>query len=400
MKKNKSSYIKFRHKFLTAVLKPPVELFVRPIFGFKPNKIKLKKDENAFIISNHQTDIDPIFLSLSINKPIYYVGTDTLFNKSFVSKVLNYALAPIPKKKGLSDPKCIKTMFKIAKEKGCIGLFAEGNRSYAEFQYYIDISLAKLIKSLKMPLILFNVHGGTGCMPRFAAKKRRGKLYTQMAKKIEPSEYAKMSDEELLSVIKENIKVYDSDNGFEYKSNRRAESLERMLFVCPKCGKVETLYSHKQFIYCSSCNLKVEYTTKLHLKSEDPTFTFDRLIDWYEFQKKWCREYAYSNENVAIFKDQNIKLFSSPVGEKRKLITKGDLVLTPSSLICNDVKLDIKELVIASAIGGRKFNFTLGENQYLVIGHKKFNPLKYVLMFNRLDTHMKEKELDKYFTLN
>ena len=37
---------------------------------------------------------------------------------------------------------------------------------------------------------------------------------------------------------------------------------------------------------------------------------------------------------------------------------------------------------------------------YLVIGNNKFNPLKYVLMFNKLETHMKEKQTDKYFTLN
>lgn len=400
MKKKSNNWIKFRHKFLTAILRYPVQFVFFLLFKFKPCKVKLKKDESVFVISNHQSDYDPIFVGLSFNKPIYFVGTDTLFNKSLVSRLLNFAFAPIPKRKGLSDPKCIKSMFKIAKEHGNIGLFAEGNRSYAEFQYFIDVSLAKLVKSLKLPLVLINIHGGTGCSPRFANKRRKGKFYTKIARRVEFEEYIKMSDEELLILIKENIKVYDSESNLEYKSKKRAEYLERMLFVCPKCGKVETLYSKNEFVYCSHCGLKVEYTTKLHLKSEDKTFNFDRLIDWYDFQKKWCREFDYQSEEEIIFKDIDVKLFKTKVGEKRKFLCKGKLILTPNKLIFEDKEFDLKNISIASVIGGKKFNFTSNDSDYLVIGHKKFNPLKYVMMFNRLDTHMKEKQTDKYFVIN
>lgn len=400
MKKKNSNWIKFRHKFFTAILRYPVQLAVFLLFKFRPCKVKLNKGENAFIISNHQSDIDPILIGLSVNKPIYFVGTDTIFNKSFVSKLLNYVFAPIPKKKGLSDPKCIKSMFKIAKEKGNIGLFVEGNRTYAEFQYYIDTSICKLIKTLKMPLILLNINGGNGIFPRFSNKRRKGKFYTSLAKRIEVDEYMNMDDQTLLELIKENIKVYDSENNFEYKSKKRAEYLERMLFVCPKCKQVETLYSKGEFVYCKECDLKVEYTTKLHLKSEDKSFKFDRLIDWYEYQKKWCREFNYDNENVEIFKDNLIELYITKVGEKRKLICKGDLTLTASKLLFNGKEFDLKDISIASVIGGRKFNFTTSEGDYLVIGHKKFNPLKYVMMFNRLDTRMKEKQTDKYYTID
>lgn len=400
MKKKSNNWIKFRHKFLTAILRYPVQLVFFLLFKFRPCKVKLNKNENAFIISNHQSDIDPILIGLSVNKPIYFVGTDTLFNKSFVSKLLNFAFAPIPKRKGLSDPKCIKTMFKIAKENGSIGLFAEGNRSYAEFQYFIDVSLAKLIKSLKLPVLLFNINGGNGCFPRFSNKSRKGKFYTKLAKRIEFEEYSNMSDEQLLSLIKENIKVFDSENNYEYKSKKRAEYLERMLFVCPKCGKVETLYSKNEFVYCSNCSLKVEYTTLLHLKSNDKDFKFTRLIDWYEYQKKWCREFEYQNENETIFTDFDIKLYETKVGEKRKFICEGKVNLTASKLIFKEKEFDLKGISIASVIGGRKFNFTTPEGDFLVIGHKKFNPLKYVMMFNKLDTHMKEKQTDKYFVIN
>ena len=76
------------------------------------------------------------------------------------------------------------------------------------------------------------------------------------------------------------------------------------------------------------------------------------------------------------------------------------MILTPNKLIFEDKEFDLKNISIASVIGGKKFNFTSNDSDYLVIGHKKFNPLKYVMMFNRLDTHMKEKQTDKYFVIN
>lgn len=398
-KKRNEKWVRNRHNVIVWLLKMPVYFVFKLLYGFKRQKVKLNKGENAFIISNHQTDIDPILISTCFNKPIYYVATDTLFSNKFVSSLLNYAFAPIPKKKGLTDPKCIKTMMKVAKEKGSIGLFAEGNRSYAEFQYHIDSGLCRLIKSLKMPLYLFNIHGGNGCLPRFAKGFRKGKFYGVLAKRIEYTEYSKLSDEELLTLIREYIKVYDSENNYEYKSKKRGEYLERMLFLCPKCHKTQTLFSKNESIYCKECGLKVEYTTKLHLKSDDKSFEMNRLVEWYDLQRKWCLNSSF-DENQVIFEDSAIKLFKTQINKPRKKLCKGKLILTSNKLIFENVEIDLKDITIASAIAGRKFNFSTHTQDYLVIGHKRFNPLKYVLMFNKLETHMKEKQTDKYFTLN
>ena len=112
MKNKTQKWVRFRHKVYIAILKYPVMFIFWLLYGFKHKKIKLAKNENAFIISNHQTQFDPILVSLGVNKPVYYVATDTLFSNKFVSSLLNHLFAPIPKKKGLTDPKCIKTMMK------------------------------------------------------------------------------------------------------------------------------------------------------------------------------------------------------------------------------------------------------------------------------------------------
>ena len=116
-------------------------------------------------------------------------------------------------------------------------------------------------------------------------------------------------------------------------------------------------------------------------------------------QKQWCLNSSFEEDEI-IFKDEDVKLFITQVNKPRKLISKGKLILTPTKLIFEEKEFELKDLIIASAIGGQKFNFSMPDADYLVIGNKKFNPLKYVLMFNKLETHMKEKQTDKYFTLN
>lgn len=397
--KNKS-WVKKRHSVFLYILKPLVKLYLHLTYHIKFINYKLKKNENVLIFANHQTDLDPIFLEVSFNKPIYLVATDSLFSNKLLASFLNYAFAPIAKKKGISDPRCIKNIMKVAKEKGTIGIFIEGNRTYAEFQYYIDRSVAKLVKALKMPLLLVNIKGGTGVMPRFANKKRNGKISLSIAKRLEYEEYKDLDDDVLLKIIKDSIKVYDSESNQQFKSKKRAEYLERMLFVCPCCNKVQTLYSKNEFLYCNSCNLKVEYTTDLHLKSANKDFKFIILNDWYEFQKKWCVNSSFL-EGENIFVDNDVALYISHVNEPRKLICNGTLKLTNKSLVfAKKIIIPLKDIVIASCLSGTKFNFSTHDESYLVIGNKRFNPLKYVLMFNKLPTHMKEKKLDKYFNLD
>ena len=98
--KKKNSRVKIRHKIFFEILRYPVKLIFFLLLNYRCKKTKLKKDENVIILSNHQTDYDPILLSLAFNKPIYYVGTDTLFSNKFVGSLLTYLFAPIPKKKG------------------------------------------------------------------------------------------------------------------------------------------------------------------------------------------------------------------------------------------------------------------------------------------------------------
>ena len=55
--------------------------------------------------------------------------------------------------------------------------------------------------------------------------------------------------------------------------------------------------------------------------------------------------------------------------------------------------------MIASPVSGRNLCITIKEDNYVIRGQERFNALKYVLMFNKLDTTMKLEGIDKYFNI-
>lgn len=379
-----------------------LKLLVRPVAFFKwqyryKNTYKIKKGESVVVLSNHQTDLDPLLIQLSFNKLLRTIATDTIFKKGRMGNFMR-RMGAIPKRKGVMDIGSLMEMIRICQSGKSLLFFPEGNRSYAEFQYYIVDSIGKTIKKLGATLILFNIHGGTGRYPRFASKPRKGKFYGEIVKVMPYEEYNAMDDLELSKLIIDTLKVFDSDSGELYKSNNRAEYLERMFFVCPKCGTPHKLISEGSVIRCDHCGLSVNYNEDLTLSSDDPDFKFKRLVEWYNYEKRWIKGYKIKPGEV-IFKDSDITLRTSNPNERSSLLSEGGITLTSTKLIFDKVSYDIKDISIASPVSGRKFIFSIDDMQYEVRGDKRFNPLKYVFMFNRLDTKMKLTGVDKYYSL-
>ncbi|MCR4879962.1 MAG: 1-acyl-sn-glycerol-3-phosphate acyltransferase, partial [Bacilli bacterium] len=236
-------------------------------YKFK-GKYRFKKDEKIVVLSNHQTDMDPFLVRLHLNRYMYSLSSDNIYSRKWLAKQIT-KVGGIPKRKGIPDFESIKTLLEVSKDGGSVLIFPEGNRSYAEFQFYIADNFASLIKKLKSTLVLYNIHGGFGKCPRFGRKHRKGKFYGEVRQILKYEEYKDMPVSELTNIIRDNIRVFDSESGELYKNNKKAEYLERMFFVCPKCGTKEELVSQGNVIRCNHCGLEVNYNEDLSLSSKD-----------------------------------------------------------------------------------------------------------------------------------
>ena len=392
-------YVKLRHKFFFTVCRPIVRLLARK-WCFKTKAVKLPRKQNYLILANHQSFLDPAFIALTVKKPIYFVTSDTLYQQKWYLRLLFYCFGPIKKRKGFADTTCIRAMHGVAKEGGNVAIFPEGNRQWNDSMFHVDRAIVKLVRLLKLPVLLYNFHGGYGIQPRWSKSKRKGKFTGEVREIISWQQVCEMSDDELYDKIVTALKVIDSDSGELYKSNERAEYLERQLFVCPKCGATNTLHSRGENVTCENCGLTVTYGEDLLLHSADDEFHLRKLVDWYELQQKYVREYDLDrlSPNEVIYSDDEVELYDK-TDHVRVLVAKGQMTLTKNALSVGEFALPTSEIYGANAQDGDKMNFNVGNSSYVIVGHPRFNSIKYLLFMNRICKLIIEKGGDKQYGL-
>lgn len=390
----KKGYIKRRHHVLFRILRP-VGVILAKLYNCTYEIFPTKKGQNYLILSNHQATLDPVYLCMSFKAPVYLVANDSLFNTSLKSRLLQYCFAPIKKRKATVDIGCIKTCVKIAKEGGNVAIFPEGNRAWAEFQFPIEVGICKLIRLMKIPVLLYNFTGGYGADPRWGGAKRKGEFRGSVKEIISVEEVEAMDDDTLYERVLSGLRVMDSESGKLYKSERRAEYLERELFICPQCKGISTLHSEGNEVSCSACGLTVEYRENLHLQSVDTEFPFKKLVEWYQFQLEEIRKMQIKEDEV-IYRDDQVRLIDKTTA-KQFVIATGELTLTKDTLSVGSTTIQLTEITSATIVGGRKLIINTELNSYIIKGDKRFNALKYILTFNVLNTGIQE---EKYYSLD
>ena len=390
----KTTYTKKYHKFYFSFIRIIIP-FLKMIYHFSYKVFPVKKGEQYLILSNHQTLLDPALVCLSFKTPVYIMANDTLFKKNFLIKLLRHCFAPIKKRKALSDLSCIKECVRIAKEGGSILVFPEGNRAWADFQMYIDPAICKFVRLLKMPLVLYNLSGGYGVDPRWGNSLRKGKFHGEVKEVLSVEQIQSMDDDELYEKITSSLRVIDSERKMVFRSKKRAEYLERELFVCPKCKEISTLESNGNSISCNACGFKADYMEDLSFDMTDDSVSFQYLVDWYRFQLRYLSEMKIETGKI-IYSDSDVAIYDK-TSEEYKEVSHGQLVMTDTEIRVGAYVISLIDVVAATVVGANKLVLCTRDKSFQIKGMERFNALKYVLTFNRLNTGI---EKEKYYDLS
>lgn len=375
-----------RHKLLRKLLQFPIWALTHLSY---PVKIEKCRDSGqALILFNHQTALDQFLVSLAFRQPVYYVASEDLFSVGPLARAMEYAVAPIPIKKQATDIRAVKTCLRVAKEGGTIAVAPEGNRTYSGRTCHMNPAMGSLAKKLGLPVLLFRIEGGYGVHPRWSDKVRRGPMRAYVSERIELEELKAMSADEVMARIRQGLWVDEARADGEYRGGRRAEYLERMLYVCPKCG-LSRLESRKNTLRCLSCGLEAQYREDKTLLSADPAFPFRFAADWYDAQEDFVnrldtREYT----QTPLYRDEG--RFSRVLLYKRKetLRKKAALALYGDRIVideggADELSLPFSELSVVTVLGKNKLNLYHGETIYQIKGDQRFNALKYVQIYWR-----------------
>ena len=372
-------WIKKRHAIIKKLVYPIFSRSAFKKYGFKVEPYTEGKDRQFLIVMNHQTPYDQFFAGLLFPQPLYYVASEDLFSNGFVSRLLEWAVKPIPIKKSTQDLSAIRNMMSVAKQGGSICIFPEGNRTYSGTTVCIKPAIARIIEKIKIPVAIVRLEGGFGVEPRWSNIQRSGKVTAKIARIVEPEEYEKMSHQEFYDLLNNTLFVDDTTNGQLFKSHAKAEFIERFLYWCPTCGVTKFLSSKNQ-CKCTKCNKIFTYNEDLTLSGD---FEFKYLKDWNKAQTDFITSLDLKPLFNKLILQDKVNLYEVKVYKSKKLFLKNATLELYGSKIIFKTKKQILELTFdqitsASCLGHNKLNIYIGTKLYQIKGNERFNSLVYM----------------------
>ena len=261
-------------------------------------------DQPYLLLSNHYGRYDPFIISHFIKKRPNFISSDAILRDKVIGTLFK-GLGAMPKKKGVRDSHIIREMVKVVRGGGALSLFPEGTRTWTGETQYIDPSIAKLIRLLKVPVITARMKGAYAFDPRWAESIRRAEIEIDYNLAIDKEDVSRLSEDKILDIIREDL--YQDDVEYQrikkikIRSGRRAEHIDLVLFQCPDCSSFAGFTDTRNNFSCKNCS-KSYFVDDFGFLSatSDVSLPFNDIKNWLTWQ----------NDNFVEFVREQIKLNS------------------------------------------------------------------------------------------
>lgn len=370
--------MKNQQKILFALLRPLVILFLKCVFGYTYEKAE-KLPENYIVLSNHATDFDPLLVAASFRKPMFFVASEHIARWPVAGKLLTWLLHPIYRSKGASAASTVMEILRHTRKGNNVCMFAEGARTWDGVTGPILPSTAKMVKSAGCGLVTYKLTGGYFASPRWGgASIRRGYLHGAPVQVYTPEMLKAMSNEELHAAITrdlhEDAYARQLADPKPYRSRKRAMFMERLLFICPQCGKRDTIHSAGDTVTCAACGLQFRYDV-YGMLSGIPQTTVKDLAHWQNQQV--ARDVADSTPYTAA--DGTL---TSLVNHTETLVAQGPIMMNDAYLRCGDFQIALADINDLNIHGQKAVVFTAHKTYYELRPAPGLNALKFHLYYH------------------
>ncbi len=388
MKKKQQKWMRFRHRVVRNVAFAILYPYSKIKYNMTVDKFKEQGDRAYLVLMNHQTAFDQFFVGMAFKGPIYYVASEDIFSKGFVSSAIRYLVAPIPIKKQTTDVAAVLNCMRVAREGGTIAIAPEGNRTYSGKTEYMSSAIAMLAKKIKLPIVLYRIEGGYGVHPRWSDVVRRGRMHCYVHRVIEPEEFANMTDDELFAEIEKGLFVNEGVADGIFKSAKKAEYLERAMYVCPYCG-LSTFESSGDTIKCKKCDRVVKYGEDKRLSGEGFDFPFEFTTEWYDHQKDFVNALDPAEYYDIPMYDEKTNMSEVIVNKRKNILAENASVrlygnrITVNENTDNEYVFPFDDVTAISVLGRNKLNIYYDKRVFQFKSDKRFNALKYVNIYYR-----------------
>ena len=154
-------------QWVLEIIRPTVGFFSRLLWKIEYSGLEnVPADGGVIIASNHQTYIDPFWLSVPIKRPTRYLAWSDAFNWPLVGKCLIW-LGAWPLALEGSDPAAIRRSLQWLRDGGAVVIFPEGGRSTATGALErFKVGAVRLALEAEVPILPVTIKGGNQVWPR------------------------------------------------------------------------------------------------------------------------------------------------------------------------------------------------------------------------------------------
>ena len=356
---NKSNKITINQWFYNTV-KSLLRLWLENNFNLEadiPEEIKNLKPP-YLILPNHQGFWDPFMAGIYLKQRIFYIASDAIFRSPFFGLIMRL-LGVIPKTKAQSDIDALKNIFRVKERGDVIGIFPEGRRTWDGVTLPLVYSTSKLIRMLKIPVVVVVFKGGFFSQPRWGFHIQKGKVFMEYKILFRGDEVKSMKVESIHKKLAESLSFneyeYQDEVAVKYKGRKPAEYLEQVLYTCPSCNTIGTMFSKGKMFSCTKCNYELEYNLLRKFESSKNKVVFNNIRDWNLWQQKNLHSFLDNSliDGKTILKDENLIFHTGYKSDKLQNLTHGSLSLVRSS--------SVDLLIIKNSMGEELKSFPLTE---------------------------------------
>lgn len=323
--------------------------------------------------------------------PLYYVASEDLFSNGFISRLLEYVVAPIPINKSTSDLSAIRKCVQVAKEGGSIALFPEGNRTYSGTTEYIKPAIAKLVRFLRLPVMFVRIEGGYGVQPRWSSFVRKGHMSVKVSRIAEYEEYKSLSDDQFYDLLTSELYVDDvavaEEKGLKFFSKDSTCHMERAYFYCPDCG-FSSFESSGNIIKCCKCGIGAEYQPDLTFKAVNGNWPYKTTKQWYDAQQDYVKALTLEEMKGKFFATDEVSIFQVNLYKNKKILFKnaevtlyGDRLTIKDKATAQVLDFPFEEVSSMTLLGRNKMNLYSEKRAIQFKGSPSFNPMKIMNLF-------------------
>lgn len=372
MKKN------LRYIFFWNLLRPLVIVFLWLRFGYR-FKTARNLPDNYIVLSNHVTDYDPLFVGASFPRQMFFVASEHIARwPKVLYSLLKFVLAPILRYKGTVAAATVMDILRKTRDGENVCIFAEGARSWDGITGPVLPSTGKLVKNARCGLVTYKLTGGYFLSPNWSEGHLcRGWSRGEVVGVYTKEEIAAMSVKEVNELIvrdlHEDAYARQLAEPKRYTGKNIAERMENMLFICPKCGGVDTFRSEKDRVSCS-CGFSFTYDGYGMLRDAG----FDTVRELFAWQKGEVEKIASSGGG---YTSPAAKLMQV-AGHEETLIAEGKLRFDGEKIRVGDWEAPRADISDLAMHGRHSIVFSVGKEYYDLTIPKDSNALKFHLLYD------------------